>query len=293
MLISIVIPTHNRYDSLLELLRSIESQHFPHPLFEVLVVQQGKDSSMEPLKSMAWKVNIQWLSSHGQGPNISRNLGLTSASGAIAWLLDDDCVLDNPMSLLEVQKAHYQFPKATAIGGSYSFTPSASPVDKAYFIASSQWQQLDTFSKGTSRRLVGGNVSYKQGVIKQLDRLFDESILFGATEYEFHDFLRRQGHELRYLPHLQVSHRTNLKSEDVKRKAFLQATGAKRFGLAEPDNANLDRVDRRQLVAMQLAQTDDEFQSVIKSLLEYDQVFAETLDGHILTEQAATKWNKV
>ena len=193
--LSIVIPTHNRHDSLMELLDSISYYRDQDITFDVIVVSNLKDSFVEDLKPrfLAKNLDIKVLSSGSLGVNRARNLGLKEACGSISLLLDDDCKIVNSQSFRKIINFHKRFPQAVAIGGVYKTDMKASAIDIAYNLLAGAWQSHSLYKDHESSRLVGGCVSYKTKKLLNCGELFDESICFGGAESEFHQRLNARG----------------------------------------------------------------------------------------------------
>jgi len=86
MLISVIIPTRNRYDYISLLIGDLLKQDISN--FEIIVVDQSDDHQDIP--------NCIHIKTKTQGPCISRNIGATKAKGDILVFLDDDArVLPN------------------------------------------------------------------------------------------------------------------------------------------------------------------------------------------------------
>jgi GT2 family glycosyltransferase len=92
-LISIVIATRNRQDSLDRLLRSLRSQDY-RP-FEILVVDDGS----EPPTEFAETEVKTFRNPSNLGVAASRNLGISRASGEFIAIFDDDVEVNDPTLL--------------------------------------------------------------------------------------------------------------------------------------------------------------------------------------------------
>jgi glycosyltransferase involved in cell wall biosynthesis len=85
MLISIIIPTRNRYNFIKLLLEDILNQNISN--YEVIVVDQSDThQSLE---------NCLHINSDTLGPCVSRNIGVKHAKGEILVFLDDDARIDS------------------------------------------------------------------------------------------------------------------------------------------------------------------------------------------------------
>ncbi len=97
-LVSIIIPTKNRCDLLLQTLESVRSQTSPH--WEAIVVDDGSDdATIEQMESLSKKESrIRFLRGTGDrtGANVRRNQGLEASKGEYVIFLDSDDILAPP-----------------------------------------------------------------------------------------------------------------------------------------------------------------------------------------------------
>lgn len=91
MIVSVVIPTHNRCDLLPRAIRSVLNQTFKD--FEIIVVSDGStDGTDELMESLSQEDSrIKYISYHpGHNGNYARNTGIKAAKGEFVAFLDDD-----------------------------------------------------------------------------------------------------------------------------------------------------------------------------------------------------------
>jgi len=93
MLISVVIPTHNRHVLLREAIASVESQSYAK--WEVIVVDDASDRPVVLDELELIDANRFLLRRNGEalGPSGARNAGIEAASGDLVTFLDDDDLL--------------------------------------------------------------------------------------------------------------------------------------------------------------------------------------------------------
>lgn len=106
MLISVVIPTHNRHALALEAIQSVAAQTYRD--WEVVVVDDGSDppiSSTLVAELLGGHARLV-RNSYAQGVPKAKNAGVRLASGEIILILDDDDLLVN--NALELIAHHYQ-----------------------------------------------------------------------------------------------------------------------------------------------------------------------------------------
>jgi len=95
--VSIVIPTFNRKDTLLECLESLKHQTYPEDKFEIIIVDDGSvDGTSCAVKEYRKysKVKIIIVSQKNSGPGLARNLGVTKSTGEIIGFIEDDVIAD-------------------------------------------------------------------------------------------------------------------------------------------------------------------------------------------------------
>jgi len=91
-LASIIIPTYNRADEVVESIDSAVGQDYPH--FEIVVVDDGStDDTRERLKSYVDNGSIQYVHKPNGGCASARNEGLRHAKGDYIAFLDSDDIL--------------------------------------------------------------------------------------------------------------------------------------------------------------------------------------------------------
>jgi glycosyltransferase involved in cell wall biosynthesis len=94
MKISIVIPTYNRKDVLInKTLPALERQDFPKEEYEILVVNDGStDGTLEALEnySNAVNLNIRLFTQPNLGPAAARNQAIRQATGEVLIIIGDD-----------------------------------------------------------------------------------------------------------------------------------------------------------------------------------------------------------
>ncbi len=106
MLLSVVIPTHNRSDILRRCLQALAAQNLPKNNFEVIVVDDGsKDDTRKTAQAFQKKfARFVYLHQKNQGQGIARNHGVQYAKGEIVVFIGDDI-----MALEDFLAEHLRF----------------------------------------------------------------------------------------------------------------------------------------------------------------------------------------
>lgn len=130
-LVSVIIPTHNRVDLLLQALESVRRQTWPH--VEIIVVDDGStDETAAQVKAMP---NVCYVRQERRGQATARNLGLTQAHGAFVCSLDSDDLwapdfLESGIQALRTLQADFVF--ANWVGENRDGTRFLSYLEKLF-----------------------------------------------------------------------------------------------------------------------------------------------------------------
>lgn len=119
-LVSIIIPTYNRQDSLSRCLQGFFAQRggIPYtPGFEIIVIDNGsEDGTVDMLRREFPSVHLL-RNSVNMGASQARNQALKVISGNYVWFLDSDSVVENPDCLAWMVKIMEENQDIGSIGG--------------------------------------------------------------------------------------------------------------------------------------------------------------------------------
>jgi glycosyltransferase involved in cell wall biosynthesis len=91
--ISVIIPTYNRRDSLLQALDSLKQQTYPMDRLMVVVVDDGSTDDTETIASQQFPFNFHYLRQKNQGATAARNYGASISQSEILVFIDDDITI--------------------------------------------------------------------------------------------------------------------------------------------------------------------------------------------------------
>jgi len=89
-LVSVIIPTHNRQDFLVEAIESILQQQYPS--VELIVVDDGSTDNTRAVVAAYPSVSYEYQ--ENKGPGAARNRGIVRAAGTLICFLDSDDLWD-------------------------------------------------------------------------------------------------------------------------------------------------------------------------------------------------------
>ena len=175
---SVVIPTHNRLNSLKKMVRLLEAQTYSGKHFEVVLVADGcTDGTAEAMKNYRGNLNLATYELPGLGAASARNKGASVANGRILIFLDDD-MEPHPDFVHQHIAAHTSANRAV-IGYSPLKLESAAGIQRK--LLRTWWEEKFRELKRSDHRfryedLTSGNFSIDANLFKNVDG-FDNTLL--------------------------------------------------------------------------------------------------------------------
>src|SRR5439155_3912895 len=115
--VSIIIPTYNHRQYVLETLESVFAQTLADR--EIIVINDGSpDDTAEVLRPLAASGRIRYIQQANAGPSEARNRGLAEARGRFVAFLDDDDLWPADKLAWQVEALQHA-PEAALIYGRY------------------------------------------------------------------------------------------------------------------------------------------------------------------------------
>lgn len=186
--VSVIIPTHNRVNSLRRTLDALCIQTYPVKDVEVLVVADGcTDETVEMLKSYKAPYTLGVIEQKRQGAAAARNTGAAAAKGKLLLFLDDDIVPTT--GLIEAHVSTHQTqpgrvvigPYPTFLQGKTDFTN----IQKRLWWSERFQAIRQPHHRYTYRDMFSGNFSLEADLFDRLGG-FDSVIKnCGGEDYEF------------------------------------------------------------------------------------------------------------
>lgn len=128
--VSVVIPTHNRSESICRMLSALALQAFPLNELEVVVVADGcTDDTVEVLNQCTCPFQLQFFAQSSKGPAVARNKGASLAKGQLLIFLDDD--IEPSSNLIQ---AHVDAIKRSGDRVSVGYLPPILKNQKGFFL---------------------------------------------------------------------------------------------------------------------------------------------------------------
>ncbi len=168
--ISVVIPSHNRHQSLRRLLDKLGTQTFAAEKMQVIVAADGcTDATHSMLQNYAAPFLLHHIELAGEGAAAARNKGAALAKGPLLLFLDDD--IDPSENLIEAHVEAHQNENTVALG----YLPFAVPPKAGFYQLSlrSWWEQKFQQMQNLRYRycyedLLSGNFSVSTQLFKKV-----------------------------------------------------------------------------------------------------------------------------
>jgi len=185
--ISVVIPTYNRKESLVRLLRSLAQQSCSPSQYEVVVADDGStDGTGEAVQALRLPYELGYSWRANAGVNAARNRGLRQARGDIVLFLDDDMVADSRL-IEEHVAGHESYPRAVLRG--QVVLASDNPPDVFASLRANQ-QEIGSHPNGGIQEISYQQIGAGHFSIRREDALaiggWDEELVdYGFQDLEF------------------------------------------------------------------------------------------------------------
>ena len=96
-LFSIIIPTFDRRDIVLETVTSVAAAHRPWPCELIVVVDGSRDGTAEALQRLDPRIRMTTVAQENRGAAAARNAGAAAARGNYLFFLDDDMTVERDL----------------------------------------------------------------------------------------------------------------------------------------------------------------------------------------------------
>lgn len=222
---SIVIPTYNRPDRLEQCLRSIGQLGYPRDRFEVIVVDDGSQLPLTPIKTQFESgIPLRMIRQENAGPASARNTGAAVARGHYLVFTDDDCQV-HPDWLNSLGETLSQNPSALVGGCTLNALPENVYSTASQLLIDYLYHYYNQL-KGKPTFFASNNFAVPRDQYHKLGG-FDTSFPLAAGEdREFCDRWLALGHTMVYAPTMQVFHAHYLTLKKFWRQHFNYGRGA-------------------------------------------------------------------
>lgn len=201
--LSVVVPTRERRDSVLRLLRALHAQTAPPSAFEVVVAADGtSDDTVQAVSGHASPFALRTIAQSHRGLAATRNAGARAASGNVVLFLDDD--MEPAPALVAGHLARHDAPDVLGVVGAAPIVvpPDASPIVR--YRARGFARKLDRLATRPDglafNDVYGGNFSLRRSTLLSAGGYDERFVAYGHEDYELAMRLARAGGRFVYSP---------------------------------------------------------------------------------------------
>jgi glycosyltransferase involved in cell wall biosynthesis len=194
--LSIVVPTLNRRDSVLRLLRALHSQSAPSSTFEAIVVVDGStDGTLEAVRDHVAPFTVHAIALPRSGRARARNEGVRAAAGEVVLFLDDD--MEPAPGLVAEHLRRHDAPDVLGVVGAVPLVvpPDAPPIVR--YRAAAFGRKLDRLATRRDELAFGdvysGNLSVRRNRLLEAGGYDEQFDAYGHEDYELALRLGRDG----------------------------------------------------------------------------------------------------
>jgi GT2 family glycosyltransferase len=218
-LVSIVVCTLNRKDSLNDCLAHLFKTAYPKSRYEIIVVDGGSADGTKDLVKKNFP-DVRFIVDERKGVSYARNTGAENARGEIVAYTDDDCIVGKDW--LRNLIAEFSNPKIGAVGGPVRLLHPENIPRKLLVRSALGIYDLGECIRTTRnvRELITANMAVRHEVFHKVK--FDTELgrkgkeLFDAEDIDFCESLLEHGYELLYTPGALVYHNINVSKVNMK-----------------------------------------------------------------------------
>ncbi len=243
---TIVIPTRNRCERLIEALRSVARLQRPELVAEVIVVDDGStDGTREALAELDLEVPVRVITNPSRGAAAARNAGVEAAASEFILFMDDDCVAA-PDLLVQHHRLRTAHERPVAIRGRIDWPPDRPVtwfmrfIDRCYQFGT---EALAGRTELAGTELISANLSLPRQLLLDVGG-FDEDFIVGFEDAELGIRLAEAGVPLLYAEQAVVwhHHSPTLAAFAARQERFGES--AVIFARKRPDYPDVVRLSR-------------------------------------------------
>ena len=222
---SVIIPTYNRPEKMAQCLAALSRLSFPRVRFEVIVIDDGGGSALEPvLDPFAAGLNLTLLTQAHGGPAAARNRGVKRAKGDFLVFIDDDCEPSRDW-LKNLSLRCIETPER-AIGGKTMNGLPENPYSAASQAILDVVYSYYNADPGQASFFASNNLTMPRRLFQAIGG-FDEAFLT-SEDRDLCDRWKQQGFRMTFAPEVLLHHSHDLTLRSFWRQHFNYGRGAYR-----------------------------------------------------------------
>lgn len=224
---SVIIPTHERGETICACLDSLCRLDYPHERFEVIVVDDGsRESPHELVERYADRLPIQFERASHAGPAAARNVGAGIARGAVLVFVADDC-RPEPGWLRALARHFADRPATAASGQVLNSTPESRCAEAAQLLNEYLGSWFNTEERGVGF-CTPNNLAVPADSFRALGG-FDPHFAYAGEDRDFCARWNEAGLRIAPCPDAVVQHVHPLSCSQFLKQQFRYGRGSLRY----------------------------------------------------------------
>lgn len=226
---SVIIPTYNRAQKLIQCLNAISMQAYPTTRYEVIVVDDGSHESMEAVVApFLGRMSAVLLRQPNSGPAAARNAGAAVARGHYVAFTDDGCRPD-PSWLGALAESFAAKPGCAVGGQTISGLPENLFSSASQLVLECLYRYLNR-DEDDALFVASNNLAFPRARFIEIQGFNSRFPWAAGEDLELCDRWRGQHGRIVYTPHVLVHHFHALNLKTFLAQHFNYGRGAVIFG---------------------------------------------------------------
>lgn len=222
-IVSVVIPTHNRKEKLIRLIKSLLESDYPKDKLEIIVVDDGStDGTYDHVKKLFPQVKVI----HNEEEKLlaeSRNIGVRASKGEYIFLIDDDNVVGKN-TIIELVKYMKKHPEVGVTGPIMYFLGESkriwcAGVKRNYWTTITKYIGFNTIDTNQIKEPYDSEdlpnaFMIRREVIEKIGLFNSKLFPIHYDEGDFYQRVRKAGYKVMVIPTAKVWHDIPLPEQD-------------------------------------------------------------------------------
>lgn len=252
-MLSVIIPTYNRKETLKESLQSLFNQSLSKDQYEILVIDDGStDITQAVLSEMSRQspVKLKYFYQQNKGPGAARNLGIRQAQGELIFITGDDIIATD--NLLKEHLDSHKIHRGIAVLGKTEWHPDIELTEIMNYISQSghqfEYKKISDPFNLPYNYFYTSNISLPKSWFEQVG-YFDEEFPYASFEdTELGYRMSQKGLRIIYNERALAYHKHRIELMNFCERQRKAGESGYIFYLKHPELAKTLRIDRNDMM---------------------------------------------
>jgi GT2 family glycosyltransferase len=226
--VSVVVPTKDRPGELASCLDALGRIDYPREGLEVIVVDDGGQADLEPVRARApTELTVSLIRREPGGPAAARNTGAAAAQGDLLAFTDDDCLPERGW-IRALSAALAEAPGAACGGRTLNALPANPFSEASAYVQELVYAHYNADPKA-ARFFASNNLAVPRDAFRELGGFDAKGFPRASEDRDFCDRWLASGRPLVYAPGAVVEHARELDLPGFVQQHVAYGRGAARY----------------------------------------------------------------